>query len=236
MVKDNITYSSVTREDISFSSIVRDGVVIFGSTPTPIGGDTELEYLIVPNKYCQGNFLTTPGSDNYSIEFKYQSIENDNPIGVAGFRGDSGQQFGIGIGPSTAEVAYRRWMYWLDGYSMEEAGAPWNESMFVITLSHNGTSGSSSILYNGSTYSGSCTTSTNLTGTFHLDRGKGSTSDRGCLRGKWYYAKEYLNGTLVHNYVPVIRESDSMVCFKDTISGTYITDTNGQTWTAGPTK
>lgn len=225
MVKDNITYSSVTREDISFSSIVRDGVVIFGSTPTPIGGDTELEYLVIPNNNCQFALLTIPETASYSIEFK---VNPDGGIGASGFIGNDGCAFGIG----KHYMGENRWMQWTDNWQLAEAGGiAYNSVDTIITLTHSNTSGTTTINGTYSTFQNSST----LSGAFYLDGGA-LDDDEGALTGRWYYAKEYLSGSLVHNYIPVIRETDSKVCLKDTISGTYITDLHGETWTAGPTK
>ncbi len=71
--------------------------------------------------------------------------------------------------------------------------------------------------------------------TLTIGNSNGSTGTA-YFTGNFYYMRIYDNGVLVRSYIPVKRNSDNVVGFFDTVSGTFITQFEGNALVAGTVK
>lgn len=232
---NGLTYNTITKDGVVYDTMYYNGVCYMSGTSPIVDPDTHLQYLTIPNGSCQAVFLTNPSSSYYSVEFKVRPTNNTGMI--AGFNepiGTEGTLMGVGSHYDTSGWS-GKWMLWYNQWTLSESG---DSSQFAnndatIILTHNGTTSTSSVNQSVATYPTSISFSQDSAFAINAYRNTDGTLDS-AMQGRWYYVKETLNGALIHNYIPVVRATDSKVCFKDTITNTYIEDTNGQTWVAGP--
>lgn len=232
-------------KDVHFNGNIKE--VYYGSTKvwskTPAVPYIPLQYITIPTM-SQGDFLndfnpTITTNNTYICEFKVRPDANSVGQNVgAGFCDVDGDNFGAAVGHASWNGT--RWSLWGKDWGTTSVAVSASTSTdavcaLAINPSSSGNFARLQVATTSTTWDKS-NFSVSHWGHFHIDgcSKDASLSGEATLSGRWYYVKETLGGTLVHNYIPAKSLDGTKVGFYDTITDQWVLCSAGAAWSAGP--
>lgn len=188
-------------------------------------GYTELSYIQSSGTQCiNTNWLPTSNDASFEIVFEFTGFSGNDIDWILGnYNGSSGQAVMLGTqnGTSTSLSLWSR----SNGYQTFGAAAKVNTK---YTITHKFSTGATTL--NGTAHSLSAVNY----GTTKLALFAGCVGDY-FAKAKIYSCKFWQGSTLVRNYIPAKRNSDSVLGLYDLVNSKFYTNAGTGTFTAGAT-
>lgn len=194
-------------------------VALTKSLPT---GYTQLEYIATTGtQYIDTGFKPNPSTVKYETTVSFDSTTDTRGVFGARVSGPSNQAVNVFC------LGGKLRLDWADSASNTYVNA-------VVGKIYDFSCYQNKVIVNGTTYSGTTAKSTTaLTTNFYIGNFSGTGSTYGGMVGKIYSGRLYDNGTLIRNYIPAKRTSDSVIGMYDTVGGKFYTNAGTGTFTAG---